>query len=144
MIPSILVGNVSIQFLFSLIRPRVPISLSSLPPGHKLRPGGYYIMEDVVAVDGGGRSAYRNALNVRYESSEIFQRLVYEMIAYWAIGGLIFVSVNAAFTFTTSFNFAFGDSYLEFDLGFALVYTSQILNSVPTQTGKRSISAKSY
>ncbi|CAF1376079.1 unnamed protein product [Adineta steineri] len=108
MIPSILVGNVSIQCLISLFRPRVPISLSSLPAGHKMRPAGYYITEDVVAVDGGGRSAYRKALNVRYESSVIFQRLIYEMTVYWAIGGLIFVGVNAAFTFATSFNFAFG------------------------------------
>jgi hypothetical protein len=65
-------------------------------------------MEDVVAVDGGGRSAFRRDLNVRYESSPIFQRLVYEMTAYWATGGLIFVGVSAAFTFATSLNFAFG------------------------------------
>jgi hypothetical protein len=108
MIPSILVGNVSIQFILSLTEPHVPIALSSLPPGHKMRPGGYHIMEDVVAVDGGGRSAYRKALNIRYTSSEIFQRLVYEMTTHWAIGGLIFVGVNAAFTFATSLNFAFG------------------------------------
>jgi hypothetical protein len=108
MIPSILVGNVSVQCFISLIRPRVPIWLSSLPPGHKMRPAGYYIMEDIVAVDGGGLSAFRRSLNVRYESSPIFQRLVYEMTIYWATGGLVFVGVNAAFTFATSYNFAFG------------------------------------
>ena len=108
MTPSILVGSVSVQLFLSLLRPTSPVWLSSLPPGHKMRPAAYYIMEDIVAVDGAGRSAFRRALNVRYESSPIFQRLVYEMTAYWAIGGLIFVGVSAAFTFATSLNFAFG------------------------------------
>jgi hypothetical protein len=107
MIPSILVGGVALQFLFSLIRLRVPFWLSSLPPGHELRPAPYYIMEDVVAVDGGGRSAFRKALKVRYESSPIFQRLIKEMTICWGLGGLVFVGVSAAFTFATSLNFAF-------------------------------------
>ncbi len=108
MTPSILVGSVSIQSLLSLIQPRVPIWLSSLPPGHKMRPAGYYIMEDIVAVDGGGRSAFRRNLNKRYESSVIFRKLVYEMTVYWGLAGIIFVGINAVFTFTTSLNFAFG------------------------------------
>jgi hypothetical protein len=72
-----------------------------------MRPAAYYIMEDVVAVDGAGGSAFRKALNVRYESSPIFQRLVFEMTAYWATVGLVFVGISAVFTFTTSLNFAF-------------------------------------
>jgi hypothetical protein len=108
MSPSILVGSVALQFFPSLLRPRSPIWISSLPPGHKMRPAAYYIMEDIVAVDGAGGSAFRKALNVRYESSPIFQRIVYEMTAYWATGGLVFVGVSAVFTFTTSLNFAFG------------------------------------
>ncbi|CAF4264403.1 unnamed protein product [Rotaria magnacalcarata] len=108
MIPSILVGNVGIQLFLSLLQPPAPIWISSLPPGHKIRPAGYYIMEDIVAVDGDGGSAYRRALNQRYESSPIFQCLVYEMTMFWAIGGLVFVGVSVAFAFGTSLNFAFG------------------------------------
>ncbi|CAF2117855.1 unnamed protein product [Rotaria magnacalcarata] len=108
MIPSILVGNVGIQLFLSLLQPPAPIWISSLPPGHKIRPAGYYIMEDIVSVDGDGGSAYRRALNQRYESSPIFQCLVYEMTMFWAIGGLVFVGVSVAFAFGTSLNFAFG------------------------------------
>lgn len=108
MTPSILVGNVCLQFLFSLLQLRIPIWLSSVPPGEKMRPGGYYIMEDVVAVDGGGRSAFRKALNERYQSSAIFRKLIFEMTVYWAIGGLVFVGISAALTFATPINIAFG------------------------------------
>jgi hypothetical protein len=108
MTPSILVGNVTLQFFFSLLQLPMPIWISSLPPGHKMRSGAYYIMEDAVAVEGGGRSAFRRALNVRYKASPIFRRLVYEMTLYWAVGGLIFVGVSAAITFTTALNIAFG------------------------------------
>lgn len=107
MIPSMLVGMVSVQLLLSLFRPSAPIWISSLPPGHELRPAGYYIMEDVVAVDGGGRSAYRRALNLRYHQSPIFQRLISEMTIYWSIGGLFFIGISAIFVFLTSLNFAF-------------------------------------
>ena len=107
MTPSILVGLVGSQFFFSLLQVPSPIWLSSLPPGHKMRPAAYYIMEDIVAVDGAGRSAFRRDLNTRYESSPIFQRLVYEMTTYWATAGLVFIGVSAAFTFATSLNFAF-------------------------------------
>ena len=51
---------------------------------------------------------FRRALNVRYEASPIVRQLVYEMTLYWAVGGLIFVGVCAALTFTTSLNIAFG------------------------------------
>ena len=108
MSPSILVGSVSVQFFLSLFGPRLPIWISSIPPGEKMRPGGYYIMEDVVAVDGGGRSAFRKALNVRYTSSPIFRRLILEMTVYWATSGLIFVGVSAVITFTTPLYIAFG------------------------------------
>ncbi len=108
MIPSILVGIVSVQCFVSLFQFRMPIWISSLPPGHKLRPAGYTIMEDVVAVDGGGRSAFRRALNVRYEKSPIFQKIVLEMTIYWGIVGLIFIGVSAAITFTTALKIAFG------------------------------------
>lgn len=65
MTPSILVGNVVMQFFFSLFQLRLPIWLSSVPPGEKMRPISYYIMEDVIAVDGANRSAFRRAVNER-------------------------------------------------------------------------------
>lgn len=107
MTPSVLVGLVGSQFFFSLLQLQSPIWVSSLPPGHKMRPAAYYIMEDIVAVDGAGRSAFRRDLNTRYESSLIFRQLVYEMTAYWASAGIVFIGVSAAFTFATHLNFAF-------------------------------------
>ena len=111
MTPSILVANVSLQFFVSLLQLHIPIWLSSVPPGEKMRPGGYYIMEDVVAVDGGGRSAYRKALRERYQSSGIFRKLVREMTIHWAVGGLLFIAVNAALTFNLPLNIAFGVTF---------------------------------
>ena len=107
MTPCVFIGSFTLQFFFSLLQLRSPFWLSSLPPGHRMRPGLYYSIEDLIAVDGCGRSAFRTALNVRYEQSPIFRRLLYEMTAYWALGGLVFIGVNAAFTFATSLNFAF-------------------------------------
>ncbi|CAF4385871.1 unnamed protein product [Rotaria socialis] len=127
MIPSILVGNVTIQFFVSLLQPPVPIWISSLPPGHKMRPAGYYIMEDIVAVDGGGRSAFRKVLNQRYESSPIFQCLVYEMTVFWATGALVFIGVSVAFAFGTSLNFAFGATLIWFPVWGLLGFLPTVL-----------------
>lgn len=108
MMPSTLVFVIIIQFIVSLTRIRIPFRLSSMPPNHEIRPAIYYMMEDIVAVDGGGRSAYRRALNERYEKSIVFQRLLRQMTAYWILGGLVFIAVSSAFTFGTDTNFAFG------------------------------------
>lgn len=63
-----------------------PIRISSMPAGSQLRPCIYSIIEDVVAVDGSGGTAFREALNRRYEASHIFRAMLRRLGVVWAIG----------------------------------------------------------
>ena len=64
-----------------------PCRISSIPRGAQLRPGIYSVIEDVVAVDGGGGTRYREALNRRYEASHIFRAMLRHLGVFWAVGG---------------------------------------------------------
>lgn len=63
-----------------------PCRISSIPKGTQLRPAIYSIIEDIVAVDGSGGTAYREALNKRYESSHVFRAMLRRMDVFWAVG----------------------------------------------------------
>ncbi|KAK0275274.1 hypothetical protein LTR35_010905 [Friedmanniomyces endolithicus] len=63
-----------------------PCRLSSIPKGSQLRPAIYTFIEDVCAVDGSGGTAYREALNKRYEASHIFRAMLRRLGAFWAVG----------------------------------------------------------
>lgn len=63
-----------------------PIRISSMPAGSQLRPCIYSIIEDVVAVDGSGGTAFREALNRRYEASHTFRAMLRRLGVVWAIG----------------------------------------------------------
>ena len=62
-----------------------PVRLSSVPAGAPVRPPVYVIVEDVVAVNGGGGKAYRRAINARYLASPVFRRLMNEMSWFWGL-----------------------------------------------------------
>jgi len=62
-------GEVVISFFMCVSGTKIPFRVSSLPPGTKTRPAIYTIIEDIVAVDGGGGRPFREALNMRYEWS---------------------------------------------------------------------------
>ena len=64
-----------------------PCRISSIPKGAQLRPGIYSVIEDVCAVDGGGGTEYREALNRRYEASHIFRAMLRRLGVFWAVGG---------------------------------------------------------
>ncbi|EMC91261.1 hypothetical protein BAUCODRAFT_54366, partial [Baudoinia panamericana UAMH 10762] len=63
-----------------------PFRISSMPKGSQLRPCVYSIIEDVVAVDGSGGVAFREALNKRYEDSHVFRAMLRRLGAFWAFG----------------------------------------------------------
>lgn len=65
-----------------------PLRVSSLPRGAPFRPPLYTIIEDIVAVDGGGGKIYRQALDDRYKASPIFQQLLMELSLFWGIGAV--------------------------------------------------------
>ncbi|KAI9816930.1 MAG: hypothetical protein M1827_001575 [Pycnora praestabilis] len=68
---------------------RTPVRISSIPPGAPLRPPVYTIIEDIVAVNGGGGKAYRQALDDRYLASPLFRKMLAELSLFWGIGGFV-------------------------------------------------------
>lgn len=63
-----------------------PFQVGSIPAGERVRPVIYYIVEDVVAVDGGGGIEYRRAFNARYISSVRFQKMICWLTVKWMVG----------------------------------------------------------
>ncbi|KAF2857765.1 hypothetical protein K470DRAFT_205406, partial [Piedraia hortae CBS 480.64] len=78
-----------------------PIRISSIPKGSQLRPCIYHIIEDVCAVDGGGGTAFREALNKRYEASHTFRAMLRRLGLFWAFGGEGAAVVVTVIVFTT-------------------------------------------
>ncbi|EFE29893.1 uncharacterized protein ARB_03234 [Trichophyton benhamiae CBS 112371] len=61
----------------------------------------YVLIEDVVAVDGGGGQVYRRAIRDRYLSSPYFRQMLFEMNCFWGGGSVVFAAVITALVFTT-------------------------------------------
>ncbi|THZ04714.1 hypothetical protein D6C93_02317 [Aureobasidium pullulans] len=77
-----------------------PFRISSMPAGSQLRPGIYWIIEDIVAVDGGGNIEFRERLNTRYEASHYFRQMLHRLTLFWGIGGELAAAVVTALIFT--------------------------------------------
>ncbi|KAK3073545.1 hypothetical protein LTR53_004779 [Teratosphaeriaceae sp. CCFEE 6253] len=77
-----------------------PWRMSSIPKGSQLRPAIYTFIEDVCAVDGSGGTAYREALNKRYEASHIFRAMLRRLGAFWAIGSEAIAVILTILIFT--------------------------------------------
>ncbi|RDX46825.1 hypothetical protein OH76DRAFT_1406679 [Lentinus brumalis] len=54
----------------------MPFCVSSMPPWTGLPPAVYTLVEDVLAVDGGGCVEFRQAWRTRYEHSAVMRRIV--------------------------------------------------------------------
>jgi len=77
---------------------KLPFRFGSSPHGETIRPAIFYIVEDVVAVDGNGEIEYREAFNARYESSEMFRNMLWNlsvcwMLAFYVLGAVVTVLV---------------------------------------------------
>ncbi|KAF7716173.1 Uncharacterized protein PECH_005450 [Penicillium ucsense] len=79
---------------------KAPFRISSTPKGAPMPTALYALIEDVVAVDGGGGQIYRYALRTRYLSSPYFRRMLFEMNCFWSGGSIIFAAVITALVFT--------------------------------------------
>lgn len=80
---------------------KAPFRLSSIPRGGKMIPAIYLVVEDVLAVDGGGGTAFRERLSRRYEESVYFRELLQFLSSFWSIGAIIVGSATAAVVFVT-------------------------------------------
>jgi hypothetical protein len=90
---------------------KTPVRFSSTKRGSVMKPGVYVLIEDIVAVDGGGGQEFREALLARYESSKGFQRLVEQMNWFWGIGSILVAGG------TTAIVYAVDDLNVVFALG---------------------------
>jgi hypothetical protein len=80
---------------------RYPVRFSSLPAGSVPRPPVYIMIEDIVAVNGGGQKEYRQALDARYKASPVFRRMLLVLTWVWgtcsfALGVVLLVLIGAA------------------------------------------------
>ncbi|KAJ4415982.1 hypothetical protein N0V82_007007 [Gnomoniopsis sp. IMI 355080] len=90
-----------------LFRVPAPIRMSSVPKGAQLRPCIYTMIEDVIAVDGSGGTAFREALNRRYEASHVFRTMLRRLGIFWAVGAEAMAVVCMILVFTVSDDAAF-------------------------------------
>ncbi|KAK7527410.1 uncharacterized protein IWZ02DRAFT_429800 [Phyllosticta citriasiana] len=79
---------------------KAPMRISSLPAGSPLRPGIYSIIEDVVAVDGGGGTEFRQRFNLRYMASHKFRQMLHRLTVFWAFGSCAIAVVTTVLIFT--------------------------------------------
>jgi hypothetical protein len=86
---------------------RAPIRISSLPRGSLLRPAIYSILEDVIAVDGSGGLEFRQRLNLRYQASHHFRKMLHRLTLFWAFGAIGIAAGTTAIIFTTERNVAY-------------------------------------
>ncbi|GJE93773.1 hypothetical protein PsYK624_099340 [Phanerochaete sordida] len=106
-------------------RLRVPVRVSSLPPRAPLPPLTYTIVEDVVAVDGGGGLAFRHAWAHRYQSSRVMRRVLRVLALWWGLTGVALGGGLIAIAWTAPENTAYG-------LGYAVPWMWAIAGAVAT------------
>jgi len=78
---------------------KLPFRFGSLDAGNVVRPAVYYIVEDVVAVDGNGGVEYREAFTARYDSSPVFQKIIWTLSVVWMVAFYVFAGVFTALVF---------------------------------------------
>ncbi|CAL3965476.1 unnamed protein product [Diplocarpon coronariae] len=72
-----------LSLILNALKVTLPFRFGSSEAGAAVRPAIYYIVEDVVAVDGKGGMEYREALTGRYESSCIFRQMIWTLSVLW-------------------------------------------------------------
>ena len=86
-----------------------PITLSSTKRKQPARPGIFVLIEDVIAVDGGGGTLYREVLIARYEASPYFRTLLRQLNWFWGLGSLAVAIMTTILIYTVdSEDAAFG------------------------------------
>ena len=87
---------------------KMPFRVSSMPPWTGLPPAAYTLVEDVVAVDGGGCVEFRQAWRIRYEHSAVMRHIVRRTSLAWGASGMLFAGAFIAVAWTTSDDIGYG------------------------------------
>jgi len=75
----------ALSILLNALGTTLPFRFGSMDSGIVVRPAIYYIVEDVVAVDGNGGIEYREAFSARYESSPMFRSMITTLSVVWCL-----------------------------------------------------------
>lgn len=75
-----------LSLLFNWLEIKIPFRFGSVDKNNIIRPSIFYIVEDIVAVDGEGGIQYRQAFNQRYEESHIFRTMIWKLSVAWMVG----------------------------------------------------------
>jgi len=81
-----------LSLILNALAIKLPFRFGSLEAGNIIRPAVYYIVEDVVAVDGNGRIEYREAWTARYESSPVFRSMIWCLSVVWMVAFYVFAA----------------------------------------------------
>ncbi|KAJ5770315.1 uncharacterized protein N7511_002366 [Penicillium nucicola] len=111
--------------VFRMMGYKAPFRISSTPKGSVMPTALYALIEDVVAVDGGGGQIYRYALRTRYLSSPYFRRMLFEMNCFWSGGSIVFAAAITAVVFTV-------EESVAFTLGWSLPFAWAIVWTIIT------------
>jgi hypothetical protein len=84
-----LAGPILLMSVYSYFGWKAPFRISSTHKGEAVRPGIYYIVEDIVAVNSGGGRPFREGLAARYKASPIFRKMIRDQSLFWSIPGLL-------------------------------------------------------
>lgn len=82
--------------------------MSSFVKGATIPPITYSIIEDIVAVDGGGGERYRKAFMTRYYASPKFRALLRQMTWFWGVSSLVVGVALMVLIFTVRKEVAYG------------------------------------
>jgi hypothetical protein len=85
-----------ISLVLDVLNVKAPFRLGSTGKGEaEVRPAIFYVVEDIVAVDGSGGIEYRTQFNLRYASSPIFRRMLFRLSVVWM---LVFYLIGTVLT----------------------------------------------
>jgi len=117
LVPSILPAMCGPQFFISCVCYRagwrIPFNFSSMPKGSVAPPAVFTIVEDVLAVDGGGGRVFRAGWLRRYEASGMFREMMYKLTLFWGVGCVVDVAVTCAIVYSVE------SKYVAFASGWA-------------------------
>ncbi len=95
-------GLVTITGIMSHFSWRLPVRMSSTAREDLTKPGVFVVMEDIVAVDGGGGDEFRRALRDRYDASETFRRMLTQLNWFWGVGSVAVAVVTTVVVYVVN------------------------------------------
>lgn len=104
----IFVAVPGIFFLVSLFKVKCPFWMSSDAPGTPMKPGVFYLFEDIGAVDFRHGKEFRRQLHARYNASPVYRDLMWWETVFWVYGCTVYFAITAAVNWTTPFWFSYG------------------------------------